>query len=84
MNIDVYRSGGLGDIITVLYFCNYYHQSGHKVNFISHDRFDNFILNQKCINGIRPHPFTHMTLDYNDVEHDITYNGNVHIPDESC
>jgi len=51
-NLNVKRNGGLGDIINILYFCNYYKKSGHNINFVCNKNFHEFIKLQKVTNTV--------------------------------
>ena len=51
-NLNVCRNGGLGDIINLLYFCNYYKKSGHNINFVCGEKFYDFIKLQKVTNTV--------------------------------
>lgn len=79
MNIAVVRDGGLGDIITILYFCNYHYHSGHNITFIAHKRFHNFLLSQKCISSVKE-SFNDkdfdLVLNFQAIEHELKNNNN--------
>lgn len=79
MNIAVVRDGGLGDIITILYFCNFYYHSGHNITFIAHERFHNFLLSQECVSSAKE-SFNNddfdLVLNFHRIEHELKNNKN--------